>query len=1415
MKLKRILALILSLAMVLGTMVFTVSAADEVSIDTWSGEIDTTWYNVNGTEFTLTTAEQLAGFAELVNGGNTFENVTILLGADFDLEAYDDNGEKVSFPHIGGYIDSTYLPFKGTFDGNGHIISNLYQSGWAYGYDLYNYGQLGLFGHVENATIKNINLVGCESLVEGGDVGAVAGCAKGTCRFENITISDCDVATYNNACGGIVGWCDAGSYTFSNISLDEDTELTGLWGSFDSSIGGVVAQIDTDATAVFKDVKVACRLNCFNDVTASYKWYSYRMCGMLIGRLETLIEGTTEVDPHANGIICENVEITIGDWANYTYCWDDSLNRGCQRVEPGYSYGGINVEDYPNATIETIGFRTIIGGPQSQSKGFYGSDISKLQALEDFDTETLNVELAFPDGTVTYGYTRQDGVWGEAKSNSKESFYIELYAGDEKIATTTLNNVDGIIDGDVYVTWSVPFAGSVDEYWTVNWEDGHPTSKVQPTKAVLYADGIMVAQNDVQMNAPDNLNPVVWEELEALNLSGEGTADEPYLINSLEELKIFRNNVNAGETYKGKIVKLTADIDLNNEEWKPIGNSSNKFCGTFDGDNHTISNLSITGNNSNVGLFGFTTDGEVKNLTVKDAKVSGRLNVGVVAGTPYTSKYTNINVTGHVEVNGMSYVGAVGGKNVYADWTNVKVDVDDASYVKANSVEDGKAYRTYVGGVIGFMGEGGHTVSNVTSNINVYGSTCDVGGITGIAHYGNNFINCLATGDVYLEKEDAEVGGIAGVWHNGGSPVLFENCSFTGTVYVEGKAVRARISGTSYSDDGNGDITITGKVKLNGVEKENLAAALAEAKGMTEPAEIDLMGNEATIDKAQVLNSDVIFKNGTLNFDNYNGLDPDTYDPSGINYAVMTIGGNVTFDNCLLTGKIVTAHTGIFVLNTNGVMSLINGSQLDVIKPAATAVIYSEAGYDGKLVVHDSKISIDGKNNAVRGMLALTLDADNAEIFVKNVADNAMRNVKGTVANSAIAIDGAEYGIKNKDFNETLSVTNSSITVTNTANEDGDAGIYLTMRENLADENSIINAKIYVNDGENSANYYTLSFETNGGSIIPSVTDKEENYVVNLAEYTPQREGYKFGGWYSDEELTQRISSVTLDDAKTVYAKWNKNSLFGGLSAARETYTVSFETNGGSAVADVSKAENTIIDLSKYTTAKEGYAFAGWYSDSSFTSKLTSVKLAGNITVYAKWTEIDVDEDGWENPFTDVNRNAWYYDSVKYVVEKKLMNGVSEDKFAPGDTLTRAMLVTVLYRLSGEPAVNSSNPFADVCEDAYYASAVSWARENGIVNGVTDTEFAPDADITREQIAAIMYRYAQYKGYDVSAGEKTEILAYDDAESVSEYAVAAMQYVVGSGLIKGKTASTLNPQDNATRAEIATILQRFIEMNKI
>ena len=178
--------------------------------------------------------------------------------------------------------------------------------------------------------------------------------------------------------------------------------------------------------------------------------------------------------------------------------------------------------------------------------------------------------------------------------------------------------------------------------------------------------------------------------------------------------------------------------------------------------------------------------------------------------------------------------------------------------------------------------------------------------------------------------------------------------------------------------------------------------------------------------------------------------------------------------------------------------------------------------------------------------------------------------------------------------------------------------------------------------------------------------------------------------------------------------------------------------------------------------------------------------------------------------FNDVHKNDWYYNSVAYIVEKGLMKGTSDTVFSPDSTLTRAMLVTILHRNEDMPNTNADNVFDDVSSDMYYADAVSWAKENKIVSGITENQFSPDANITREQLVAILYRYAMYKNYAVDTNISLD--HYDDFSSISEYAIKPMQYAVMHGIIKGNTDTTINPHGNATRAEAATMLYRFLEI---
>ena len=181
-------------------------------------------------------------------------------------------------------------------------------------------------------------------------------------------------------------------------------------------------------------------------------------------------------------------------------------------------------------------------------------------------------------------------------------------------------------------------------------------------------------------------------------------------------------------------------------------------------------------------------------------------------------------------------------------------------------------------------------------------------------------------------------------------------------------------------------------------------------------------------------------------------------------------------------------------------------------------------------------------------------------------------------------------------------------------------------------------------------------------------------------------------------------------------------------------------------------------------------------------------------------------------PFVDVTVADWFYNDVVYVYENGLMNGTSATTFSPYGITTRGQIVTILWRLEGQPAVSSACPFTDVAVGSYYENAITWAAANGIVTGYSATAFGPDDQITREQMATILYRYAKnYKGYDVSVGESTNILSYTDAFDISEYAYAPLQWACGAGLINGMGDGGLAPQGQANRAQAAAILHRFCE----
>ena len=292
-------------------------------------------------------------------------------------------------------------------------------------------------------------------------------------------------------------------------------------------------------------------------------------------------------------------------------------------------------------------------------------------------------------------------------------------------------------------------------------------------------------------------------------------------------------------------------------------------------------------------------------------------------------------------------------------------------------------------------------------------------------------------------------------------------------------------------------------------------------------------------------------------------------------------------------------------------------------------------------------------------------------------------------------------------------------------------------------------------------------------------------FGVSWTKYTAPTTGGGSGGGGAVAPTTYDIV-IPSALANTVKADKTK-------AAAGDTVTLTVSGEGMLTVTDANGKTVALTDL----------------GSGKYTFKMPSAKVSVSFKTTAD-QPCDGGKDCPSAPFTDVDTAKWYHLSVDYVLTHKMMNGVSSRAFAPNANLTRGMLVQILYNLEGKPKGTAAN-FSDVQADAWYAEAVGWAASNKVVTGYADGTFRPNAAVTREQAAAILYRYAQSKGIDVSVGENTNILSYVDVQQASEYAIPALQWAVGAGVLNGKNGGRLAPTGTATRAEIAAIMQRWCE----
>jgi hypothetical protein len=782
-----------------GTVTMALATFSEVALvsvdeNPWNGAIDIEWYNDTDTSFEIYNADQLAGLGKLVDEGNTFDGKTILLGFDINLGG-EEGGH--SFDPIGyGYETDGGQVFKGTLDGQGHTIRNLYQNGWALGLSYSTAGG-GLFASVVDAEFKNLTLDNAYVVMECIDMGVLVGYAYGTCRFENIIVSNSVIANYNRYTGGVVGEVN-GNHTFINVDVPASTTISSLWGSFDTPIGGIIGGKYGNATVYMERCDVAAELDVFNDVTSAYRWYSYRRAGMLIGNTEETrkVDGRTEAV--ASFLTTVDCTVQYGDWVNYTYCQFGAENYPFVRVQEGLfndpcsnpRYGhpegadGNKVSDpdhdfYPahndgEAHGLSVVFHQLYGGGQ----GCYGGNLHVEECLGVTELTGVTAQEKF-EAAIAQGTTLTPG-----KAYTLSELFVALDLPEElQIQNLSVNVYVSPVEfenvGNISGTYS-----RNDTDWTKSTitlsGSGYATITINDyyycTPTVLVVN---VGKTNPSYDIPNGLNATYGDKLANVELpEGFAWQDATASVGNAG-VNTFVAIYTPEDTDKYNTVEVNVTVTVAKAD--PSYDIPNGLNATY-GDK--LANVELPEGfawqdaSASVGNVGVNTFVAV--FTPADAKNYNTVNVEVkvaVTGKKFESKFTGdfLYRVGNANAVGLDYLfKAADGAEIGTVGVTVKNISGTASGVYTNNA-------TWTNGTIKFSGTG---VVKVTITDNAY---------------------CIPT-VLYLEVVDAKNITSAEGSNNAGNRVLLKNVTFSGTylyyknVTLYGNGFSVDITGADHSD---------------------------------------------------------------------------------------------------------------------------------------------------------------------------------------------------------------------------------------------------------------------------------------------------------------------------------------------------------------------------------------------------------------------------------------------------------------------------------------------------------------------------------------------------------------------------------------------------------------------------------------
>ena len=468
----------------------------------------------------------------------------------------------------------------------------------------------------------------------------------------------------------------------------------------------------------------------------------------------------------------------------------------------------------------------------------------------------------------------------------------------------------------------------------------------------------------------------------------------------------------------------------------------------------------------------------------------------------------------------------------------------------------------------------------------------------------------------------------------------------------------------------------------------------------------------------------------------------------------------------------------------------------------ATGLAYANPA---KADVTDSQASDQQTANTQAAQAEQTQAVQSTDTQAKQTAADTTKTVD-TATDSKTSADTADTAVTTADTTKTTAATTTvATTKTTAANTVQTKTSAVTATKTAATTSDVVAVTISAPVPKE----YTITFHAGGGSVEPTFATTVNGKLPSLP--TPTRSGYSFAGWYTAADGGTAVTTDTqfTQDA-VIYARWS-NISGGGSSKPLYTVTVPSTVNGSVSISPRNAAQGTIVTIT--VNPADGYIMNKLTVTDS-TGKLVPVDQkndaqytfsmpSGNVSIAASFIE---DYTSVVLSFTDVKEGDWFYEAVQFAVQYDMMNGTGSNRFQPDNLLSRSMIATILWRLEGSPTGSSAH-FTDVSGSMWYAEAVNWAASNGLVNGYGNSTFGPEDSITREQMAAILYRYAQFKGYDDTV--QGNLSDFTDGGQTSDWAEDAVVWAVNNGLLTGKGGSLLDAKGSATRAEAAAILMRF------